>query len=207
MRQEDPEAPRTLLPGSEPWAGEVPIPPAGIEHLERLEAEAIANAREESRRTIELREEQLVAEKALVDLGEVVIRTTVDEVPERLEVDAYREEAEVEHIPVGQVVSERVDPWEEDGALVIPIYEEQLTVVKRLYLREQLRVRRVGTTAHEVVQDTLRKERLVIEDPQQTGLVHEVYPRGEAAESNPEPRDDADKRPGFLQNVVRKAFE
>src|SRR5919199_1443088 len=135
--QEDPPARISPLPGSAAGAGagDIPVPATGIEPIERLEADVVANARDEARRTIELREEQLVAQKELVDLGEVVIRTTVDEVPGRLEVDAFREEAVVEHIPVGQVVTERKDPWEEDGALVIPLYEEQLVVVKRLYLR------------------------------------------------------------------------
>jgi uncharacterized protein (TIGR02271 family) len=170
----------------QPWHGDIPF--------------------EEAEKRIELREEQLVAQKELVDLGEIVIRTAVDEVPGRLEVDAIREEAEVEHVPVGQVVSERVDPWEEDGALVIPLYEEQLVVVKRLYLREQLRIRRVGTTARQVFQDTLRQERLVVEDPHGTGLVHEVFPRGEGVEGE-DGDGESDARPGFLENVVRKAFE
>jgi uncharacterized protein (TIGR02271 family) len=169
----------------------------------------------EATRRLELREEQLVAEKDLVDLGEIVVRTTVDEVPGRIEVDAIREEAEVEHVPVGQVVSERVEPWEEDGALVIPLYEEQIVVVKRLYLREHIRIRRVGTTARQVFEDTLRKERLVVEDPNRTGLVHEVFPRAgdEDPDHDQHDRDGRDRhregqeRPSFLENVVRKAFE
>ena len=52
----------------------------------------------------------------------------------------------VEHEPIGQVVSQREEPREEDGVLIIPIYEEQLAVTKRLVLRERMRVRRVGTT-------------------------------------------------------------
>ncbi len=208
--QQDPEARIPPLPGSAAGAGDIPVPPTGIERPEWLDANVVANAREESRRTIELREEELVAQKELVDLGEVVIRTTVDEVPGRLEVDAFRDEAVVEHIPVGEVVTERKDPWEEDGAFVIPLYEEQLVLVKRLYLREHIRIRRVGTTARQIFEDTLRRERLVIEDPQQTGLIHEVFPRDDAAEpTDPEQHKgrEGQERPGFFANVVRKAFE
>src|SRR4051794_29920509 len=93
-------------------------------------------------RLIELREEQLVATKQLRDVGEVIVRTEVDSVPARLEVDALREEVEVVHEPVGRTVSEREEPREEDGVLIVPIYEEQLVVSKRLVLRERLRVRR-----------------------------------------------------------------
>jgi len=56
----------------------------------------------------------------------------------------------VEHQTVGQVVSERDEPWEEGDVLVIPMYEEQLVVTKRLVLRERIRVRRVGTTERQL---------------------------------------------------------
>jgi uncharacterized protein (TIGR02271 family) len=185
------------------WAG-------GDEHASAAEAE----------RTLELREEQLVAHKELRTLGEVEVRTEIDEVPGRLEVDAFREEVEVEHEPVGQVVSERDQPWDEGGVLVVPIYEEQLVVTKRLVLRERLRVRRVGTTERRLFQDTLRSERLVVEDPQHTGLVHERYPTGEVVGEHPADADGgaaSDDAPaaehgekeegGFLENLVRKALE
>ena len=126
-------------------------------------------------RTIELREEQLVPQKELRELGEVLVRTQVEEAPGRLEVEAYREEVEVEHEPAGEVVQERVPPWEENGALVVPVYEEQLVVVKRLVLRERLRIRRVATTERRLFEDTVRRERLVVEDPNSTGLVHERF--------------------------------
>lgn len=166
---------------------------------------------EDTSRSLELREEQLVAHKDLREMGTVEVRTEIDEVPGRLEVDAYREEVVVEHETVGQVVSERDKPWEEDGVLVIPIYEEQLVVTKRLVLRERMRVRRVATTERQLFQDTLRRERLVVEDPLHTGLVHEQYPVGDP-ESSPEDessdlstRNEAES--GFLGNLVRKALE
>ncbi len=166
--------------------------------------------------TIELREEQLVAHKELRELGEVEVRTEVEDVLGRLEVDAYREEVEIEHEPVGQVVSERGQPWEEDGVLIVPIYEEQLVVSKRLVLRERLRIRRVGTTERQLFEDTLRRERMVVEDPQHTGLVHERYPIGEPAGEHAASDDTAEGGPGqgdeqpeggFLGHLVRKALE
>jgi uncharacterized protein (TIGR02271 family) len=162
--------------------------------------------------TLELREEQLVVHKELRDLGEIEVRTEIDEVPGRLEVEAYREEVLVEHEIVGQVVTEREKPWEEtDGVLVIPIYEEQLVVTKRLVLRERMHVRRIGTTERQLFQDVLRRERLVVDDPQHTGLLHEQYPisapdRGQKVpELNGSER--AEPESGFLGNLVRKALE
>jgi uncharacterized protein (TIGR02271 family) len=162
--------------------------------------------------TLELREEQLVAHKELRDLGEIEVRTEIDEVPGRLEVEAYREEVLVEHETVGQVVTEREKPWEEtDGVLVIPIYEEQLVVTKRLVLRERLRVRRIGTTERQLFQDVLRRERLVVDDPQRTGLLHEQYPISapDSGQDVPELNgsERAEPESGFLGNLVRKALE
>lgn len=126
-------------------------------------------------RIIELREEQLVPHKEMREVGEVQIRTEVEQVPSRLEVDAYREEVEVEHVPVGEIVSERVSPWEEGDVLIVPIYEEQLVMVKRLMLREHMRVRRVRTMETRLFEDTVRREHVVIEDPTNSGLVHERF--------------------------------
>lgn len=109
------------------------------------------------------------------------------------------------------MVSERDKPWEEDGVLIIPIYEEQLVVTKRLVLRERVRVRRVGTTERQLYQDTLRRERLVVEDSQHTGLVRERYPT-EASDSSTDDEmvdrvEQAEPETGFLGNLVRKALE
>ncbi|MGI9147932.1 MAG: YsnF/AvaK domain-containing protein [Chloroflexota bacterium] len=166
----------------------------------------------EAEQTLELREEQLIAHKELRDLGEIEVRTEVEEFPGRLEVDAYREEVVVEHEAVGQMVSEREKPWEEeDGVLVIPIYEEQLVVTKRLVLKERMRVRRVGTTERQLFEDTLRRERMVVDDPNNTGLLREQYPTDEP-EASPthdkaEPGEPTAPEGGFFEHLVRKALE
>jgi uncharacterized protein (TIGR02271 family) len=174
----------------------------------------VETALSETQRTLELREEQLVAHKELVEIGEISVRTELDQVSGRLEVDAQREEIVVEHEPVGQIVSAREEPSEQNGVLVLPVYEEQLVVSKRLILKERLHVRRVTATERVLFEDTLLRERLVIEDPQHTGHVREQYPTGEPSDarlSSPsdegEPADTDDKdEGGLLQHLVRKAL-
>jgi SAM-dependent methyltransferase len=108
------------------------------------------------------------------------------------------------------LVSERDQPWEADGVLVMPVYEEQLVVVKRLVLKERLHIRRVATTERRLFEDTLRRERLVIDDPQRTGLVREQYPTEDlagkdstAAPSPPEGEVDREDEStgGLLEHV------
>jgi uncharacterized protein (TIGR02271 family) len=192
-----------------PQAFRVAETPDGLD----AEIDDFDSASAEMTETLELREEQLIAHKDLRDLGQIEVRTTVEDVPGRLEVDAYREEVVVEHEAVGQTVSERDQPWEEDGVLIIPIYEEQLVVSKRLVLRERIRVRRVGTTERQLFEDTLRRERLVVEDPRATGLVRERYPVDDEEEDDTraEPASHADAESGqdggFFEHLVRKALE
>jgi uncharacterized protein (TIGR02271 family) len=127
-------------------------------------------------RTLELRQEELVMRKEMRHAGDVEIRTETEEVPGRIDVDAVREEVDVEHVPVGRVVSERQAPWQDGDVLVVPVYEEQLVVTKRLVLREELHIRRVSTTEHQHFEDTLRRDRLIIEEPADGSLLHERYP-------------------------------
>lgn len=127
----------------------------------------------ESRRTLEMRAERLVADTSMKDAGEVVIRRIVEEVPGRLEIDAQHEEIEIEHVPIGEIVHERQEPWHEDDVLVVPVYEEQLAVVKRLVLREELRIRRVRVTERQIFEDSVRRERIQVEDSEQRGRVRD----------------------------------
>jgi len=155
-------------------------------------------------RTIELREEQLVAKKERHELGEVLIHTETEEVPARLEVEATHDEVVVEHEAVGQAVSEREPPWEHDGELIVPVYEEQLVVTKRLVLRERLHVRRVSAREQQLFQDTVRRDRLVVEDPQGTGAVREMHPTGDAAADD---ESEEQEKSGILTRLVSKALE
>jgi len=186
-----------------------PLDPGGRPSFEPAVADPTPVS--EGEHVIELKEEQLVARKRLVEAGEVVIHTEVDETPARLEVDAFHEEIEVEHVPVGKVVTERIAPWEEDGDLVVPVYEEQLVVVKRLVLKEQVRIRRVRAWERQLFEDNVRKERLVVEEPPHSEAVREKYPIDEdpGLHSRHDSGTDHDRTDegGFLSHLVRKALQ
>ncbi|MBV9327984.1 MAG: YsnF/AvaK domain-containing protein [Chloroflexi bacterium] len=188
-------------------------PETPADRLAQAELDELDELGPDEERVLELREEELVPNTQLHELGEVIVRTEMETVPAQLEVEALREEVEVAHEPVGESVSKREEPREENGELVVPIYEEQLVVSKRLILRERLHVRRIGTSERQLFQDTVRRERLVIEDPQQTRLVHEVYPseeppsvqNGSSAASDGASDDEA--HAGLLTRVVTKVLE
>lgn len=127
----------------------------------------------EAEQTIELREERLVPRREPRRIGEIIVRKEVEEVPAQVEAEALRHEVDVERVAVNQEVDRRRDPWDEDGTLVVPVYEERLVVVKRLVLKEELRIRRREVTHSQRFADSVRRERLVIDDPDRTGVVHE----------------------------------
>jgi len=150
------------------------------------------------RQTLELREEELIAHKERVEAGAVNVRKVTEEVPSQLEVDAVRDELEVEHVPIGQVVAERAEAREEGGLWIIPVYEEQLVVVKRLVLREELRVRRIPVHEKRVIQETVRRDRVEIDGQGLTERVHERYPT--------ETKEEGEK-PSLLERMGRKVLE
>jgi uncharacterized protein (TIGR02271 family) len=162
-------------------------------------------------RTLELREEELHVQREMREVGQAELRTRIEEVPARLEVEAFDEEVEVEHVPIGQVVSERRQPYQDGETLIVPIYEEQLVVTKRLLLREELHVRRTRTMRRELFEDTLRRERLEVDDPEHTGMVHERFSRGDAhgetVAETPQASQAEPEHEGFLSNLVHRALQ
>jgi len=175
-----------------------------------FESEVIDEGEEQ---TLELREEELIAHKDLRELGEIQVRTEVDQLPGRIEVDAYREEVVIEHETVGKVVSEREQPSQDGDVLIVPIYEEQIVVTKRLVLRERMHIRRIGTTERQLYQDTVYRERLVVEDPDNTGLVRQRYATDDVSDTDlvqahgHTERSDSGADTGLLQQLVRKVLE
>jgi uncharacterized protein (TIGR02271 family) len=161
---------------------------------------------------LELQEERLVANTEFEEIGRVRIRKEVEELPRRLEVDAYVEEVTVERVPIGRIVKEQEPAREENGVYIMPIYEEQLVVVKRLVLKEEIRIHRQRTTEKRLFEDTVRHERLVVDDPDRTGRVREQYatkrPEGAYAAGDIPPEDaEANEEPGPLEKLGRKVLQ
>ncbi len=186
---------------------------ADVERLSLPGADPGTRSTTEEGDTLQLREEELVAHTELEEAGRIRFRKEVEDVPRRLEVDAYHEEVTIEHMPMGRVVKEQAAAREEDGVYIVPIYEEQLVVVKRLVLTEEIHIRREGATERRLFEDTVRRERLVVEDPDQTGRVREHYPTarpsGErvAGDTIPEEEGAAGHEGGFLEKLGRKVLE
>ena len=70
---------------------------------------------------------------------------------------------EVTRVAVGREVDIAPEVRTEDGVVIVPVLEEVLVVEKRLFLKEELHIRRSVTQEEVEVPITLRKQRAVIE--------------------------------------------
>ncbi len=113
---------------------------------------------------IELREEELRAEKERVEAGEVRIRKEVVSEERTIEVPVTREEVVIERRPAsGRESSGNID---DDQEIRIPLMEEEVRVEKTPVVREEVTLRKQQVQGTETVSDTVRREEAHIE---QTG--------------------------------------
>jgi uncharacterized protein (TIGR02271 family) len=119
---------------------------------------------EETQR-LQLREEELRAEKERVQAGEVRVRKEVVTEERTLEVPVTREEVVIERRPAaqGQRASGSIDEGEE---IRIPVMEEEVHVEKTPVVREEVNLKKRQVQSTQEVSDTVRREEAHIE---QTG--------------------------------------
>ena len=106
---------------------------------------------------IELREEELRAEKRQVEAGEVRLRKEVVEEKKTLDVPVTREEVIVEKRSVG---GRRPAEGEvgDDEEITIPVMEEEVRVKKTPVVREEISLKKRQVQDTEQVSDTVKRE-------------------------------------------------
>jgi stress response protein YsnF len=115
---------------------------------------------------IPVAEERLRVSKREVETGQVhvALSTEIEQVVARETLKGHR--VEVERVPVGRVLAEGEAPprtREEGNTLVIPVVEETAVVVKRLVVREEVRLRFLPTEAAFEQEVALRRQRATVE--------------------------------------------
>ena len=81
---------------------------------------------------------------------------------EAVEVDLKQEQLVIERVPVGRVV-DAVPPVRQEGDVTImSVVEEELVVVRRLVLKEEVHIRRVQTTVSHAETVTLRQQHVSV---------------------------------------------
>jgi uncharacterized protein (TIGR02271 family) len=108
------------------------------------------------------REEASVARK-VVEKGAVRVRKVVRENVELIDEPLMHDEVDIEHVVVNRVVDAPQPPREEGDVLIIPVYEEILTVQRQWVLKEEVRLRRREVQSRHREEVVLREEEALVE--------------------------------------------
>ena len=103
-------------------------------------------------------EEQITFDKQVIESGKVRISKRIVEHEELVDVPIFREEVDVEHVPINQFVDTPPQVRQEGDTMIIPVVQEQVFYQKRLLLVEELHVRKQIIEEHKPQQITLLKE-------------------------------------------------
>ena len=101
---------------------------------------------EEQNLVIPLVEERVTATKREVETGRVRVTTKVREREEMARAELVRDEVDVVRIPRGEEVAALPEIRHEGDTTIIPVVEERLFVEKRLFLVEEIHLRRTRST-------------------------------------------------------------
>lgn len=112
---------------------------------------------------LKLAEEQVTFSKQEVVDGRVTVTRFTSEHDETINTLLNRETVEVEHVTKAQRVESMPEIREENGVLIVPIVEEEIEVIRKLVLKEELHIRKVQETVpfQEVV--TRREQHVKVE--------------------------------------------
>ena len=114
---------------------------------------------------IQRSEEELRAGVTQREAGSVRVRKNVHTEREEVRVPKRREQVDIERLPA-EGGARPVEGAEigVDEEFVIPVYEEEVVVSKRVVLKEEIRLRKSIVEEEEVVEVDLRKEEVEIDD-------------------------------------------
>ena len=112
---------------------------------------------------IPLVEERVLVTKREVETGRLRIQVSVEERQDEVPVELSHDEVEIERIPVNKAVSQMPSVRLEGSTTVIPVVEEVVVVEKRLFVVEEIHVRRKSTTETRKIPVALKSEQVRID--------------------------------------------
>ena len=93
--------------------------------------------------------EQATVRKRIVETGKVKISKRVREYEEVVDIPHVHEEVKVERVPVNQFVEEAPKVRAEGDITIVPVLEERHVVEKKLFLVEELHIRKERIESHQ----------------------------------------------------------
>jgi stress response protein YsnF len=108
-------------------------------------------------------EEEARVVKRATDVERVTVNIASEEEQVFLRDELRHEQVEVVRVPVGREVAEAPPVRTEGDLTIVPVLEERLVVGKRLFLVEELHLRRTVVTESVELPTTLRRTRVDVE--------------------------------------------
>ena len=109
-----------------------------------------------------VREEVEVARER-VETGVVRVRKVMQERVEVIDEPVLHDEVDIEHVAINRPVDGPQPPREEGNVLIVPVYEEVITVQKQWVLREEIHFRRREVRTRHREEVVVREESAVVE--------------------------------------------
>lgn len=94
-------------------------------------------------------QEQATVRKRIVETGRVKISKSVREYEEVVDIPHVYEKVEIERVPVNKFVEIAPKVRNEGETTIIPVLEERFVMEKRLFLVEELHIRKDRTETHQ----------------------------------------------------------
>jgi uncharacterized protein (TIGR02271 family) len=132
---------------------------------------------------IPLLAEEVAISKQVVETGRVQVARVTHEREQLIDELLAHETVEIDRTRIGRQVDTMPAVREEGDTIVIPLVEEVLVVERRLFLMEEVRIRRVRTTERHQESVTLRHHEAVV-----TRLPVEPPAVGESPDSGIKPQ-------------------
>jgi uncharacterized protein (TIGR02271 family) len=114
-------------------------------------------------RIVPVAQEEAHVSKRDVETGVVRVRKSVQEHVEHIDEPLRHDEVDIEHVAINRVVEAPAPPREEGDMLIIPVYEEVVTVQRQWVLKEEIRLRRREVQTRHREQVTLRREQATVQ--------------------------------------------
>lgn len=117
---------------------------------------------------IPLAEETMHVSKRPIE-RRVRISTVTEDVPTGFVEDLRAERIDIQHVTVERELNERPDIRFEDDVMIIPVIEERLVIEKKLFLVEEVHVRRIEGVERVERPVTLKRQRVVVDRHETSG--------------------------------------
>lgn len=113
--------------------------------------------------TLPVAQEALVVGRKRVDKGVVRVRKTVSRRTHAIDVPLSHDEVDVERVRIDRVCERPTAARQDGDVLIVPVFEEVVTVQRQWVLKEEIRLRRRSVKTRHREEVELREEQARVE--------------------------------------------